>query len=92
MILIVSAYAIFALRGPQGIPALVDKWDEVRRLEQDNAILQQKIREKRDRIKRLGERQDELELEMRKELNHVKQGEKTLILPEHSDSAPADNN
>ncbi len=80
--LIIGAYAVFALRGPQGIPALIEKWDEVRRLEQDNAELQQKIREKRDRLKRLSERQDELELEMRKELNRVKEGEKTLILPE----------
>lgn len=86
--LIIGAYAVFALRGPQGIPALIDKWNEVRVLEQENAELQQKIREKRDRLKRLSERQDELELEMRKELNQVKQGEKTLILPETPDTNP----
>ncbi len=90
--LIVGAYAVFALKSPQGIPALMEKWDEVRRLEQENAALEQKIKEKRDRINRLNERQDELELEMRKELNRVKQGEKTLILPDHSESSPAESN
>ena len=92
VVLVVGAYAVFALRGPQGIPALIEKWDEVRRLEQDNAVLEQKIREKKDRIKRLSERQDELELEMRKELNQVKPGEKTLILPEDATDSPAEPN
>jgi cell division protein FtsB len=86
-IVIAGAYAVFALRGPQGVPALMEKWDEVHRLEQENADLQEKIREKRARIERLEKRPDELELEIRQGLNQVKPGEKVLILP---DAAPTE--
>jgi cell division protein FtsB len=77
-----GSYAAFLLRGPQGIPALIEKWEEVRRLERENAELAEKIRQKKDRIRRLDERTEELELELRKEMMQVKPGEKILILPE----------
>jgi cell division protein FtsB len=90
VVLVAGSYAVFALRGPQGIPALMEKWEEVRRLEQENAVLQQQIREKKERIGRLKQRPDELELEIRKETMQVKPGEKILILPEPAaDPAPA---
>lgn len=79
--LLAGAYALFALRGPQGIPALMDKWDQVRQLEQENAELREKIRQKRDRIQELREKESALELEVRKDLQQMKPGEKTLILP-----------
>lgn len=83
-------YAAFMLRGPQGIPALVEKWDEVRKLEKENAEINEKIRQKQERIRRLDQRQEELELEFRKEMQEVKPGEKILILPEAEEpSSPA---
>ena len=80
--LLAGTYAIFALKGPQGIPALIAKWEEVRSLEQENAALQQQIREKKERIERLKKRPDELELEIRRETMQVKPGERVLILAE----------
>jgi cell division protein FtsB len=77
-----GSYAAFMLRGPQGIPALIEKWEEVRKLERENADLAEKIRQKKERIRRLDEKGDELELELRKEMLQVKPGEKILILPE----------
>lgn len=88
--LIAGAYALFALRGPQGIPALIEKWDQVRKLEQENAELQQRIREKRERIKELGDKKSALELEVRKDLQQMKAGEKTLILPDTGESKVPD--
>ncbi len=88
VVLVASTYAIFALKGPQGIPALMEKWAEVRALEQENAALQQQIRDKRDRIDRLRKRPDELELEIRRETMQVKPGEKVLILPESESARP----
>ncbi len=85
-ILAVGTYAVFVLRGPQGIPALIGKWEEVRQLEQDTAELQEKIRQKKERIRRLADMRDELELEMRKELMQLKPGEKLLILPDNPES------
>jgi cell division protein FtsB len=85
----VGSYAAFLLRGPQGIPALIEKWEEVRKLERENAELAEKIRQKKERIRRLDERGEELELELRKEMLQVKPGEKILILPE-SEVTPAE--
>ena len=92
VVLVASTYAIFALKGPQGLPALMEKWAEVRALEQENAALQQQIREKRDRIDRLRKRPDELELEIRRETMQVKPGEKVLILPEAENTGPESEN
>lgn len=89
-VVITCVYAVVVLRGPQGIPALIEKWDEVRRLEQENADLQSKIREKRERIKELKEKDSTLEMELRKDLLQMKPGEKTLILPETPASTPAE--
>ncbi len=90
MTLIAGAYALFALRGPQGLPALKEKWEEVRQLEFENQQLEERIRQKREQVKRLA-MESELEIETRKELMQVKPGEKTLILPdaEPETAAPA---
>ena len=86
-VVLTCAYAVVALRGPQGVPALLEKWDEVRKLEQENADLEAKIRQKRERIRELQEKDSALEMELRKDLLQMKPGEKTLILPESSEPA-----
>jgi cell division protein FtsB len=85
-----GSYAAFMLRGPQGIPALIEKWEEVRQLERENAELNEKIRQKKERIRRLDERPEEIELELRKEMRQLKPGEKILILPEPDDTSEAE--
>ncbi len=77
-----GVYGYLALRGPQGIPALREKWREIRTLEEDNANIQRENQYRRDRIKKLEESTSEQELEIRKKLKLVRPGETSFILPD----------
>jgi cell division protein FtsB len=79
---LVGVYGYVSLRGPQGIPALMDKWREIRKLEEDNASLQRENDYRRDRIKKLQESPSEQELEIRKQLKLLRPGETSFILPD----------
>jgi len=79
---IVCAYAIVALRGPQGMAALLEKRRQIRQLEDQNATLSREIRLKRDRIERLRHSPSEQDLEIRRQLKLLRPGETSFILPE----------
>lgn len=79
---LVGVYGYMSLRGPQGIPALMDKWREIRKLEEDNANLQRENDYRRERIKKLQESPSEQELEIRKQLKLLRPGETSFILPD----------
>jgi cell division protein FtsB len=79
---LIGAYGFVALRGPQGIPALRDKWNEIRKLEEENANLQRENDYRRQRIQKLQENPSEQELEIRKKLKLLRPGETSFILPE----------
>jgi cell division protein FtsB len=79
-VLVVAGYAFVALRGPQGIPALVQKQKQIRAHEKENADLAREIEARRERIKRLREDESEQELEVRQRLKLVRPGEKVFIL------------
>jgi cell division protein FtsB len=81
-IAIISAYAWFALQGPQGLPALLEKHREIRRLEEQNAALAHENEMRQDRIKRLESSTSEQEMEIRKQLKLLRPGETTFILPD----------
>jgi cell division protein FtsB len=92
---LIGAYGLRELRGPGGLPALRQKWDEIRQFEEENANLQRENQYRRDRIKKLQGNQAEQELEIRKELKLLRPGETSFILPEqdkpkqsNSDSRP----
>jgi len=74
-VLLTAAYAIYALRGPQGVPALIQKQSEIRELEKQIAALAREIELKRVRIQRLQQ-----DLVIRERLKLVKPGEKVFIL------------
>lgn len=77
--LIAGTYAFFTLRGPQGIPALMQKRNEIRVLEKRNAELHREVEYRRQKINRLRENKSEQELEIRDQLNLVRPGEKVFI-------------
>ena len=79
---LVGVYGYMSLRGPQGIPALMDKWREIRKLEEDNAGIQRENDYRRERIKKLQESPSEQELEIRKQLKLLRPGETSFILPD----------
>jgi cell division protein FtsB len=92
---IVAAYILVALKGPQGLQALLEKRKEIRQLQEQNAALTRENERRKERIHRLEESRSEQEMEIRKQLRLVKPGETTFILPEapkasseESDDAP----
>jgi cell division protein FtsB len=79
---LVGVYGYVALRGPQGISALLGKRQEIRALEEQNANLARDNQYKRDRIRRLRESPSEQEMEIRKQLKLLRPGETSFILPD----------
>jgi cell division protein FtsB len=79
---LVAAFGYFSLRGPQGIPALRQKWGEIRQLEEQNAALQRENEYRGARIKKLQQNPSEQELEIRKKLKLLRPGETSFILPD----------
>ena len=78
----VATYGYFTLRSPQGIPALREKWTEIRKMEEDNATLQRENDYRRKRIEKLESNPQEQELEIRKKLKLLRPGETSFILPD----------
>ena len=79
-LLLLAGYAFVALRGPQGLPALMEKRRQIRELEKQNADLARKIEQQRARIERFTDSQSGQELEIRERLKLVKPDEKVFIL------------
>jgi len=79
---LIGVYGLMELRGPQGLPALKDRWTEIRKLEEENANLQRENDYRRERIKKLEGSVSEQELEIRKKLKLLRPGETSFILPE----------
>jgi cell division protein FtsB len=86
---VVLVYGLVAVRGPQGIPALLDKHREIRRLEEQNAATARENERRKERIQRLQTSTSEQEMEIRKQLKLLRPGETTFILPDApKESAP----
>jgi cell division protein FtsB len=79
---LIGAYGVVELHGPQGLPALKERWTEIRKLEEENANLQRENDYRRERIKKLESSVSEQELEIRKKLKLLRPGETSFILPE----------
>ena len=79
---LVAAYGYYTLRSPQGLPALHDKWTEIRKMEEENAALQRENDYRRKRIEKLANNPAEQELEIRKKLKLLRPGETSFILPD----------
>ncbi len=73
--------AFVILRGPQGMPSLVEKRKEIQALQESNADLQSQIEQKRARIERLKSSEAEQELEIRDRLKLLRKGETRFITP-----------
>src|SRR5262245_15073678 len=77
--LAVCAYAFVTLRGPGGLPGLLEKEAQIKEMERRNSALAKEIEGKREYIKRLSEDSSEQELEIRKRLKLVRPNEKIFI-------------
>lgn len=83
-LLAVVGYAFVTLRGPRGIPALLEKNRQIEAMEMHNAALAQEVERKRVRVKRLSDNPSEQELEIRQRLKLVHPGEKVYIFGDPS--------
>jgi len=90
-VLLAASYAFVTLRGPRGIPALIEKQKQIQILEKENLGLARDIETRRERIKRLREDESAQELEIRQRLKLVRPGEKVFILqdPVAPNNSPA---
>jgi cell division protein FtsB len=79
---LIAAYGWMALKGPQGLQALLAKHREIRQLQEQNIILSRENDRRRERIRRLKDSPSEQQMEIRKQLKLQKQGETTFILPD----------
>jgi cell division protein FtsB len=77
--LLVAGYAIATLRGPKGVPALVERQRQIEQAEKRNADLARQIERQRDHIQRLANSPAEQELEIRERLKLVHPNEKVFI-------------
>jgi cell division protein FtsB len=79
---VTAVYGWMAIHGPQGLQALIEKHQEIRQLEAQNAEKQQQIAALRDRIQRLADSPSEQEMEIRRQLKLLRPGETTFLLPD----------
>ena len=78
-----------AVNGPRGLRALLEKREEIRRLQEENAALEAENARRRDRINRLEENHNEQQLEIRKQLHLQRESETTFLLPDAEKPAEA---
>lgn len=75
-----TAYTAFVLRGPQGMPHLLETRAQVKRLQEGVEALQQENRRKRERIEELKHDKAAQEPEIRERLKMLKAGETAFII------------
>jgi cell division protein FtsB len=79
---VLGTCVLLALRGPQGLPALMEKRQQIRELQEKNADLQREIQTRRVRLDRLKNNPDEQQLAIRERLKMLKPGDVRYIVPE----------
>ncbi len=85
--LVLCAYGIAALRGPNGLSALAEKRQQIQVLQEQNASLKADNERKRERIELLKNDRATQDLEIRQRLKLVKPGETQFIVPDANSSA-----
>lgn len=88
LVLVVSAWGIVALRGPNGISALNEKRRQVRELQEKNATAAAENQRRRERIEQLKSSRPAQDLEIRERLKLLRPGETQFILPDAPKETP----
>jgi len=87
LILAASGYAFTRLQGPQGVPALLNKYKELRQLEDQNESLRQDIRKRQLRNEDL-QKDESIELEIRNRFHMLKPKELEFRFQDVKPAAP----
>lgn len=80
VVLLVAAYAVVVLRGPNGLTALAARRQAIRDLQEKNSSLEAENKRKRERIELLKHNRETQDLEIREKLKLVRPGEEQVIL------------
>ena len=80
-------YAFVALRGPHGIPGVIEKHRTARELAVRNAGLARENQLMRERIRRLAQNPAEQEIEVRRRLKVARPNEWVFIIPGERESS-----
>lgn len=86
LILLLGGYSYLSLR--ERIPALLEKREEIRREQELNLDMLRENDYKRERLKKLLESKSQQDLEIRKKLKMLHEGETEFILPGTSKTQP----
>ena len=89
LLLLAGFYVFLTLRGPHGIPAVIEKRREIRELQVRNADLVRENQLRRERIQRLASNPTEQELEIRQRLKLAHPSDTVFMLPERAKTEPA---
>ena len=88
-LLVVGAWGVIALRGPNGLSALSEKRRHIQALQEQNATLDAENKRKRERIELLKTSRPAQDLEIRERLKLIRPGETQFILPDTPSAEPA---
>lgn len=79
--IVLGAYGYFTLRGPQGIPALMEKRLSIRQLEEQNANLTRENELRTQRLQKLESSPSEQEKVIREKLRKLRKDDTEFVLP-----------
>jgi cell division protein FtsB len=77
-----GVYCLVALRGPQGVQALLEKHEQIRAMQEENAVLARENEKLRQRNKNLRDSQAAQEQEIREKLGRMRKGERSFVIPD----------
>ena len=86
-----AVYCLVALRGPQGVDALLEKHEQIREMEEENASLARENERLRQRNKDLRNSQAAQEQEIREKLGRTRKGERSFVIPDEKKSADGED-
>ena len=81
-----AVYCLVALRGPQGVQALLEKREQIRAMEEENATLARENERLKQRNKDLRNSQAAQEQEIREKLGRMRKGERSFVIPDEKKS------
>jgi len=70
------------LRGPAGVPAALNRREQLLKMEQDNRALREEVERRKQEIQRLNTDQSYRDQKVREKLNLQKRNEQTIYLPD----------
>lgn len=85
---IAGSCALVAFRGPNGVPALMEKQRQISILQEQNATLTAENLRRAERIRKLQHDRSAQEMEIRKRLKLLRPGETQFILPDQKPDTP----